>query len=77
MTIRETASELRVHETTVQSYINAGTLPAMRLGRGYRIERTDLDRFIEQCKRRAPTPSRGPSALHRRPPHQDAANGAA
>lgn len=43
MTVAEVAAEWRVHECTVIGLIKDGTLPAHKLGRVYRIRRSDLD----------------------------------
>lgn len=37
ITVREAARILRVHEQTVREAVQAGRLPAVRLGRVYRI----------------------------------------
>ena len=51
LTVREITQELKVHEESVRRWIRSGDLPAILLGSnkgGYRIRRTDLDRFIEE-----------------------------
>ncbi|USN96470.1 MAG: helix-turn-helix domain-containing protein [Candidatus Nomurabacteria bacterium] len=48
LTVEQVANLLQVHWQSVLNYIKRGDLPAMRLGRGYRIARNDLDKFIEQ-----------------------------
>lgn len=52
LTVREVAKQLRVNEKTVRAWINSGDLPAFPVGgRGYRISKADLDRFVEAQKK--------------------------
>ncbi|MGH8981468.1 MAG: helix-turn-helix domain-containing protein [Acidimicrobiales bacterium] len=46
MTVGEVASELRVSSMTVYRLINAGELPAVRIGRSFRVPTEDLDRYL-------------------------------
>lgn len=46
MTVNEVASLLRVSNMTVYRLINAGELPAARIGKSYRIRRGDVDRYL-------------------------------
>ena len=48
LTVKEVAEELRVSERLVTKWITKGELPAIDLGKGYRIYRSDLDAFIEK-----------------------------
>ena len=48
LTVQEVAKHLRVDEKTVRRWINRGELPAIDLGKGYRIYKSDLDAFIEK-----------------------------
>ena len=48
LTVKEVAEELRVSERRVTRFIQKGELPALRLGKDYRIYRSDLDIFIQQ-----------------------------
>ena len=47
LTPEQVAEILQVHVLTVYSYIRRGSLPAVRLGRSYRIVPEDLTSFIE------------------------------
>ena len=47
LTPGEVAEALHIHVFTVYGYIRRGKLPAVRLGRTYRILPDDLHRFIE------------------------------
>lgn len=46
VTVAEVASMLRVSNMTVYRLIQAGTLPAVRVGRSYRIREEDVDRYL-------------------------------
>ncbi len=47
LTVREVADYLRVSRVTVWRWCQQGFIPAFRLGRGWRIRRTDLVDFEE------------------------------
>ena len=47
LTVQETAALLRVSTVTVRRHIAAGRLKARRFGRRVRVERDDLDEFLE------------------------------
>ena len=46
LTVAEVADELRVSSMTVYRLIQREELPALRIGRSYRIERGDLDEYL-------------------------------
>ena len=46
LTIPDVAEFCRVSERTVRRWIKAGELPAIRLGRQWRIAKKDLERFL-------------------------------
>jgi len=46
LTIPDVAEFCRVSERTVRRWIKAGELPAIRLGRQWRIAKRDLKRFL-------------------------------
>ena len=48
LTTDETAVVCKVNEKTVIRWIKAGDLPAIRLGRQYRIRRRDLELFLRE-----------------------------
>lgn len=50
LTVQEVAEHFRVNEETVRRWIRSGDLPVLELGgprAGYRIRRSDLDRFTD------------------------------
>ena len=46
LTVTEVATYLRVSETTVWRWCTTGKLPAFRIGRGWRIRKSDLEHYI-------------------------------
>lgn len=46
LTAEEVAERLRVNVNTVRRYIRSGRLPAIRLGKGYRIRSEDFEAFL-------------------------------
>ncbi len=46
LTVGEVAQVLRVSNMTVYRLINAGQLPAVRVGKSYRVREEDLDAFL-------------------------------
>jgi excisionase family DNA binding protein len=48
LTVAEVADMLRVSNMTVYRLINAGSLPAVRVGKSYRLTEADVDRYLEQ-----------------------------
>jgi excisionase family DNA binding protein len=47
LTVAEVAAALRVSTMTVYRLINAGDLPAARIGRSFRVRTEDLDRYLD------------------------------
>lgn len=46
VTVSEVASQLRVSSMTVYRLVQSGQLPAVRVGRSYRIRADDVDRYL-------------------------------
>jgi excisionase family DNA binding protein len=46
LTVAEVADVLRVSSMTVYRLIKAGTMPAIRVGKNYRIRERDLEAFL-------------------------------
>lgn len=46
LTVAEVADALRVSTMTVYRLVQAGQLPALRVGRNYRIRQQDLDSYL-------------------------------
>ena len=47
MTVNEVAQVLRVSKMTVYRLNRQGDLPAVRIGRGFRIREDDVHRYLE------------------------------
>ena len=50
LTVEEAAAYLQMHKATIYKYIRQGLLPAVRLGKVYRLLRRDVDAFLETMK---------------------------
>lgn len=48
LTVAEVAELLKLNQQTVRNWIDAGSLPAFRVGRRVRILRTDLEQILAQ-----------------------------
>ncbi len=48
LTVSEVAAAMRVSNMTVYRLIKGGELPAVRVGKNYRLRETDLERFLEE-----------------------------
>jgi excisionase family DNA binding protein len=46
VTVAEVARHLRVSNMTVYRLINSGELPALRIGKSYRLREEDVDRYL-------------------------------
>lgn len=65
LTVAEVAELLKLNQQTVRNWIDAGSLPAFKVGRRVRILRADLDRILAQGRQGnpgAPLPQSGPDA---------------
>jgi excisionase family DNA binding protein len=47
LTVAEVARRLRVSNMTVYRLVNSGQLPAVRVGRGYRIRTDDVHKYLK------------------------------
>ena len=46
LTVREVAATLRVSTMTVYRLINGGELPAVRVGKSFRLREDDVNRYL-------------------------------
>ncbi len=70
MTVEQVAAYLQLNKLTVYKYVRSGELPAVRLGRSFRVRRADVEEFLEARKvapKRAaqPQPAEQPGARSR------------
>lgn len=56
LTVEETAKLLKVSQITIRRYISSGRLPAVRIGRGVRIERDSIEDLLTPIEPRIATP---------------------
>ncbi len=47
LTVEQAAEYLQVHRITLYKYIREGLLPAVRLGKMYRLYRRDVEAFLD------------------------------
>jgi len=57
VTVEQAAEHLHLHPKTVLRYIRDGRLPATRVGKSYRISRTELDAFAGVASDQSETPA--------------------
>ena len=48
LTVAEVADALRVSTMTVYRLIKGGDIPALRVGKNYRIRQADLDEYLDE-----------------------------
>lgn len=53
MTVAEVAGLLKLNQQTIRNWIDAGSLPAVRIGRRVRVLRSDFEHLIEAASDRA------------------------
>lgn len=54
LTVEQAAEYLQIHKVTVYKYIRAGLLPAVKLGKVYRIYRKDVEALFTTLQRGEP-----------------------
>ncbi len=62
LTVADVAQLLQLSQQTIRTWIGAGKLPALHIGRLVRIRRSELERFIEGSYTSARSPSLAGSA---------------
>jgi excisionase family DNA binding protein len=50
LTVEQAADFLQVHKITVYRYIREGTLPAVKLGKMYRLFSRDVEAFLQAMR---------------------------
>ncbi len=46
LTVQQVGAELKIHPATVRAWINGGRLRAVRVGREWRVRRSEVDRAL-------------------------------
>lgn len=49
LTVAQVADELQVTAQTIRNWIEQGVVPALRIGRAYRIRRDDVDKLLARA----------------------------
>jgi excisionase family DNA binding protein len=49
LTVPQVAEEFQVTTQTIRNWIDAGVLPAVRVGRAFRVKREDVDVLLERA----------------------------
>ena len=52
MTVEEVAKYLKVEESTVYTWAKLRKIPAIKIGRFWRFKKEDIDRWLEERKKR-------------------------
>jgi excisionase family DNA binding protein len=50
LTVPQVAAEFQVTAQTIRNWIDQGVLPAIRVGRAFRIERANVEALLERAK---------------------------
>ncbi len=50
LTVRETAKLLKVNPMTIYRYIKAKKMTAYKVGKDYRIEQREINKFLEKVR---------------------------
>jgi excisionase family DNA binding protein len=50
LTVAEISQELKLHAMTVYRLISAGKLEAVKVGRSYRVSRSEFDRYLREAR---------------------------
>jgi len=50
LTVQEVAEMLKVNKMTIYRYIKAGKIEAYKIGKDFRIQKEEFDRFLENIK---------------------------
>ena len=49
LTVPQVAEEMQVTAQTIRNWIDHGTLPAVRIGRAFRVRRDDVDALLQRA----------------------------
>ena len=50
MTLQQVAEYLKFSKDKVYQMANAGKIPAIKIGKQWRFDKTDLEKWLEECK---------------------------
>ena len=55
LTVPQVAGEMQVTAQTIRNWIDHGTLPAVRIGRAFRVRREDVDALLQRASADSPS----------------------
>ena len=68
LSLEDVAELLGVNYQLIYKLVRSGELPAVRLGRVYRVQRSDLDRYLARSRHRRWRPATGVRPAAKRTP---------
>ncbi len=57
LTVADVARQLQISEDTVRRWLKSGKLPALKIGKEWRIDPDDLKTFLAQSRKQPPDTS--------------------
>jgi excisionase family DNA binding protein len=54
LTVADVAKQLQISEDTVRRWIKTGKLPALKIGKEWRVAPDDLEAFLKQSRKQPP-----------------------
>lgn len=54
LTVADVAKQLQISEDTVRRWIKSGKLPALKIGKEWRVDPEELKAFLAQSRKRPP-----------------------
>jgi excisionase family DNA binding protein len=55
LTVPQVAEEFQVTDQTIRNWIDSGVLPAVRIGRAFRIKRSAVDELLDRATAESPS----------------------
>jgi excisionase family DNA binding protein len=55
LTVADVAKQLQISEDTVRRWIKSGKLPALKIGKEWRVDPEELKAFLAQSRKQPPT----------------------
>jgi excisionase family DNA binding protein len=55
LTVPQVAEEFQVTDQTIRNWIDSGVLPAVRIGRAFRIKRSAVDELLDRASADSPS----------------------
>lgn len=74
-TVREVADYLKVSRTTIWRWCHQGKLPAFKIGRGWRVHRSEVEKLMEEGRAKKPKAAEEPSVSEEKRSERPVASG--